>query len=329
MFKGFYKITLAVVAASVLVATLWVTAGLVKAAGDGTYGLKTAATQSGLSSNQISSSATGGSIPKVLGNLISIVLAFVGVYFFILILYAGFTWMTASGSQEKVASAKARITSAAIGLAIVLSAYTITNFVFTTFVQESGVKCATTPDGVFAEEDCGRDEVCQNHATKCVSECDYNFKNYSGACFDTTAKACDGIIVTGMCGSKGESFECCVPNDGYSAWVSEGEAAPQAQGTTGGTEESECEKQGYFCTDKTSCETVQNGKALESMGCATGEICCKNCSKIGGKCIDTTIYTCNGVKNQKSGYCYGVYEAPEFKCCIGEYTSNISDIYFK
>ncbi len=63
------------------------------------------------------------------GDIIGIVLSFVGVLFFILIIVGGIQWMTAGGSEEKVKKAKTLITNAAIGLIIVLSAYAITNFI--------------------------------------------------------------------------------------------------------------------------------------------------------------------------------------------------------
>ena len=95
-------------------------------------GLNTAAQTSGLATNQISKAHD---IPTMLGLIVSVVLSLVGVYFFILILYAGFIWMTAAGSTERVAKAKSKLTSAAIGLVIVLSAYTITQYIFQNIIN--------------------------------------------------------------------------------------------------------------------------------------------------------------------------------------------------
>ena len=47
------------------------------------------------------------------------------VIFFILILVAGIQWMTAGGDKEALANAKKRLTSALIGVVIVLSAWAI------------------------------------------------------------------------------------------------------------------------------------------------------------------------------------------------------------
>lgn len=62
-------------------------------------------------------------------NIIQWVLSFVGVIFLILTIVGGFTWMTSGGNQEKIASARKTVASAAIGLIIVLSAYAITVYV--------------------------------------------------------------------------------------------------------------------------------------------------------------------------------------------------------
>ena len=63
--------------------------------------------------------------------MISAVLGLLGIVTVVLIIYAGFKWMTAGGNDENVASAKKILIAAVIGLAIVLSAYSITRFVMT------------------------------------------------------------------------------------------------------------------------------------------------------------------------------------------------------
>lgn len=71
----------------------------------------------------------GGDIRAVIGQVIQVVLGFLGVVALALIVYAGFLWMTAGGEEEKVTRAKQIITQAAIGLAIVLSAYALSTFI--------------------------------------------------------------------------------------------------------------------------------------------------------------------------------------------------------
>jgi len=50
--------------------------------------------------------------------------------FIVLILYAGYNWMTAGGEEKKVEDAKGTITRAIIGLVIIIAAFAITYFVF-------------------------------------------------------------------------------------------------------------------------------------------------------------------------------------------------------
>ena len=68
-------------------------------------------------------------IPVAVGTIVGAILAFVGVIFFILMVYGGFTWMLARGNEQEVAKAKDMIFSAVIGLIIVLAAYAITAYI--------------------------------------------------------------------------------------------------------------------------------------------------------------------------------------------------------
>ena len=83
---------------------------------------------------EITAKAAGFAEPKslaeIIGAIIGIFLSFLGVIFLILILYGGFIWMTSGGNEIKVIRAKKILTNAIIGLIIVLSAYSITYFVF-------------------------------------------------------------------------------------------------------------------------------------------------------------------------------------------------------
>lgn len=74
-------------------------------------------------------------LPELIGRMVAILLSFIGIIFFILVLYAGITWMTAFGNSEKVDKAKSILEHAAIGLAIVLAAYAISTFVFSSLVN--------------------------------------------------------------------------------------------------------------------------------------------------------------------------------------------------
>lgn len=59
-------------------------------------------------------------------NIIRVLLTFVGTVVFVITVYAGFTWMTAGGDEEKITQATALLRNCVIGLAIILASYAIT-----------------------------------------------------------------------------------------------------------------------------------------------------------------------------------------------------------
>lgn len=65
-------------------------------------------------------------------NIINWVLGLLGIVAVVMILYGGFVWLTAGGSEEKVGNAKKILGSAVIGLVIVILAWAIVNFVVNT-----------------------------------------------------------------------------------------------------------------------------------------------------------------------------------------------------
>ncbi|EKD33240.1 MAG: hypothetical protein ACD_76C00065G0002 [uncultured bacterium] len=64
-----------------------------------------------------------------IGGLLGAGFALLGVIFLALMIYGGYLWMTAQGSDEKVKKAIKTISSAAIGLVVIVLAYAITSFV--------------------------------------------------------------------------------------------------------------------------------------------------------------------------------------------------------
>ncbi len=67
--------------------------------------------------------------------IIRVAMGLLGIVAVVIILIGGFTWMTAGGNEEKVGEAKKWIFAGIIGLAIILSAYAIANFVITKLVD--------------------------------------------------------------------------------------------------------------------------------------------------------------------------------------------------
>lgn len=71
-----------------------------------------------------------GTLLPIIGAFINTVLVLLGVILVIIILYAGWIWMSSQGDPGKIKKAKDMIFNAIIGLAIIFAAFAITNFVF-------------------------------------------------------------------------------------------------------------------------------------------------------------------------------------------------------
>lgn len=95
---------------------------------------KTEAQMEGLQ-KQFDSSMTIGS---VMATVIKIFTSLLGIIFLVLIVYAGYNWMTAGGDSAKIDKAKEIMQRAVIGLIIIVAAYSITYFVFKSLSSLSG-----------------------------------------------------------------------------------------------------------------------------------------------------------------------------------------------
>ncbi|MBP9761370.1 MAG: hypothetical protein KBD15_03985 [Candidatus Magasanikbacteria bacterium] len=68
-------------------------------------------------------------VRTTVGSIINIALGLLGTIALVLVVYAGFLWMTAAGNDDQVGTAKKILGSSIIGLIVILSAYSITRFV--------------------------------------------------------------------------------------------------------------------------------------------------------------------------------------------------------
>ena len=73
--------------------------------------------------------STSGDLQSIVGKILRGFLGLLGTVFVVLTIYAGYLWMTAQGNEEQITKAKKLITSAVIGLIIILAAWAITSFV--------------------------------------------------------------------------------------------------------------------------------------------------------------------------------------------------------
>ncbi|MBT4856644.1 hypothetical protein HON52_00450 [Candidatus Uhrbacteria bacterium] len=70
-------------------------------------------------------------LPETIGILVSVLVSVLGIVLLMLVIYAGFLWMTAGGNTDQVGKAKTIMINSVVGLIILLAAYSITNFVIT------------------------------------------------------------------------------------------------------------------------------------------------------------------------------------------------------
>lgn len=76
-----------------------------------------------------------GDIRITIARMIRILMGLLGIIAVVIIMYGGFTWMTAGGNDERVGEAKKWIMSGVIGLAIILSSFAIASFVINSLVN--------------------------------------------------------------------------------------------------------------------------------------------------------------------------------------------------
>jgi nitrogen fixation-related uncharacterized protein len=68
--------------------------------------------------------------------VINSILGLLGVIFLVLIIYAGFLWMTAGGNDDQVGKAKGLLINAIIGVIIIVAAYAISYFVLSAILPK-------------------------------------------------------------------------------------------------------------------------------------------------------------------------------------------------
>ncbi len=78
---------------------------------------------------------TSTDLRVTVANIINVALGLLGIIAVVIILVGGFKWMTAMGNEDKVGESKKLIAAGIIGLAIIVSAYAIANFVISSLVE--------------------------------------------------------------------------------------------------------------------------------------------------------------------------------------------------
>ena len=73
-------------------------------------------------------------IRSTIASIINVAMGLLGIVAVVIVLYGGFTWMTAGGNEEKVGTAQKIIVSGIIGLALILASWAIARFVLESLV---------------------------------------------------------------------------------------------------------------------------------------------------------------------------------------------------
>ncbi len=68
-------------------------------------------------------------IEPLVNIIVTVILSFLGVIFFVLMIYAGWLYMSSQGDDKKVTAAKQMIWAAIGGTVVIIAAYAITAFI--------------------------------------------------------------------------------------------------------------------------------------------------------------------------------------------------------
>lgn len=72
---------------------------------------------------------TGDDLPALIGRVVTLIMQLLGLILVIIIIWAGFIWMTSNGDPAKLKKAKDMIYQSIIGLLLVFASYAIGSFV--------------------------------------------------------------------------------------------------------------------------------------------------------------------------------------------------------
>ena len=166
--------------------------------------------------------ATGD--PRTLaGRIINIALGFLGTVAVGIIMWGGFTWMTASGDEDKILQAKKILRNGVIGLVIILSSWAIATFILTRLGGAISGDNSGCFDGQIQACGCGGQMVCSDGSWgACVGSNIQDCLNAPTSCDGGLAAGCqatDQICAAGyfcddscFCRTQGDSGDSCDGN---------------------------------------------------------------------------------------------------------------------
>ncbi|MFH1145692.1 MAG: pilin [bacterium] len=219
--------------------------------------------------------ASAGAVQDIVVNIITIALGLLGLAFVLLVMYAGFRWMTSGGNATTIQKAQATIIRASVGIAIILLSLTITQFVFDflytqkietiTEIQDQFKKqfCADTDHACCSgfnvlKVDCGRPSSCP--ATITEAYCQRKFGQDGQQCksYQLINQAqpdiCQTCILEGCSAQYCRADGICAPVPTQEQINQERESSLSDVGGTCLFSDNDC-KTGLICRDGRHCTT--------------------------------------------------------------------------
>jgi hypothetical protein len=150
-------------------------------------------------------------IENTIAFFINFALAFVGIILLVLTLKAGFSWMMARDDKEVINSSKKTLSGCVVGLIIILSSYTVSNFVITKINKAERnnaiINGQNTGGGIGIDPGHLSQTVCQNNSD-CPAEAPYCtgkdwYTGYVGYC-----NCCDDNLDGHSCSDSGRNAYC-------------------------------------------------------------------------------------------------------------------------
>ncbi len=171
----------------------------------GKKGLDTAAVETA----GYATDANGTGLAELVGTVIKTLLSFVGVIFLVLMVYAGYLWMTAQGEESQIEKAQGIIRSSVIGMVILVGAYSITAFVVPKIVEKT-VAGETNTNNLGGNEYCC--SICDDSGQNCVKNVTQNEQECmaNAQCVHQGQYCSIQIVPAGQCTGGTDNVNCCI-----------------------------------------------------------------------------------------------------------------------
>lgn len=122
-------------------------------------------------------------VQQVIIAIINYALGFLGIFFLISIMLAGWQWMSSMGDSEKIDKTKSRLKNSIIGIVIVLISFTLTVYltdIYNKATCSNGYYCPSNNPNPSGE--CSSDLDCERQFGSANWKCDFLENTGQGSC---------------------------------------------------------------------------------------------------------------------------------------------------